>query len=93
MSKDLRDVITHCLASLIMTVILLMLPHPLGIAFALILFWYGRELGQQVARDETGQGILYWWKPTRWGDQAWLEFMAPSVVIIAVLSYVLVSIT
>ncbi|WP_430229954.1 hypothetical protein [Nitrosomonas communis] len=81
MNKNLKDILIHGLAAILITVFIMMLPDKLAIAVMLALFWYGWELGQRVARDDIRQGsecLLYWFNIMNWSNQARLEFLVPA---------------
>ncbi|WP_430233968.1 hypothetical protein [Nitrosomonas communis] len=92
MNKNIKDILTHSGAALVMMIVLLVMPHPIAVTVAVVMYWYGWELAQRISKDIENRGVLYWWNIARWNDQARLEFMIPSIVAIAAVNiYVIVT--
>ncbi|SFJ07700.1 hypothetical protein [Nitrosomonas sp. Nm34] len=95
MYKNLKDILIHSVAALAMITVLLLLPHPIAVTIAVVASWYMWELGQRVAMDQERRGaecMLYWFDIRNWSNQARLEFLVPSiVVIVAVNIYVIIT--
>jgi hypothetical protein len=80
MNKNTKDILTHMLVAIAVTIFVLLIPVYAAIAVLLIGIWYAWELGQRITLDAIvlNRGVLYWWDIRKWGDQAKKEFLAPA---------------
>lgn len=77
------DFLIHLAVAVAMTAALFFTPHFVAVPLAVVVYWYGWELGQRIAKDVEKKGALYWWNIARWSWTARVEFLAPAVGAIA----------
>ena len=76
------DFLVHMVVAAAMTVSLYFTPHFVAVPLAVVVYWYGWELGQRIAKDPEKRGFAHWWHLVHWSWTARIEFMAPAAVAI-----------